>query len=93
MKNDGATSRIERHKRGKAIRKKCPRTSQGEYAPRSKSQDIIKLLEESDADRISGLTYPGRLESPEWFRRLLVRTTCRVPSSRPSVPDMPQRPH
>jgi uncharacterized protein (DUF2252 family) len=50
-----ASSRVERRKQGKALREKCPRTSQAEWKPRSKSQDIIKLLEESDADRIAGL--------------------------------------
>src|SRR5271157_484240 len=49
------TTRAERRKQGKALREKCPRTSQGEWKPRSKSHDIIKLLEESDADRIPGL--------------------------------------
>jgi uncharacterized protein (DUF2252 family) len=55
MTLDGTASRIERRKQGKALREKCPRTSQGEWKPRSKSQDIIRLLEESDADRIAGL--------------------------------------
>jgi uncharacterized protein (DUF2252 family) len=55
MKIDEATSRVERHKQGKALREKCPRASQGEYTPRSKSQDIIQLLEEGDTDRIAGL--------------------------------------
>jgi len=48
-------SRIERRKQGKALREKCPRTSQAEWKSRSKSQDIVKLLEESDEDRIAGL--------------------------------------
>src|SRR5271165_4891181 len=48
-------SRIERRKQGKALREKCPRTSQAEWEPRKKSQDIVKLLEESDEDRIAGL--------------------------------------
>jgi len=55
MKSSKITTRAERRKQGKALREKCPRTSQGEWKPRSKSQDIIKLLEESDADRIPGL--------------------------------------
>ena len=55
MKSGGITSKAERRKQGKALREKCPRTSQGEWKPRSKSQDIIKLLKESDADRIPGL--------------------------------------
>ena len=48
-------SRIERRKQGKALREKCPRTSQAEWKPRSKSQDIVELLKESDEDRIAGL--------------------------------------
>jgi uncharacterized protein (DUF2252 family) len=55
MKLNSTTSRVERHKQGKALRVKCPRASQGEYKVRSVSQDIIQLLEESDADRIAGL--------------------------------------
>jgi uncharacterized protein (DUF2252 family) len=55
MKSAVALSKAERREQGKALRDKCPRTSQGEWKPRSKSQDIIKLLEESDADRIAGL--------------------------------------
>ena len=55
MESDVASSKAERRKQGKALRDKCPRTAQAEWKPRSKSQDIIKLLEESDADRIPGL--------------------------------------
>lgn len=55
MTLDGTASRIERRAQGKALRKKCSRTAQGEWKPRSKSDDIIKFLEESDADRIVGL--------------------------------------
>jgi len=55
MKSSKITTRAERRKQGKALREKCPRTSQGEWQPRPKSQDIVKLLEESDADRIPGL--------------------------------------
>ena len=55
MESDVASSKVERRKQGKALRDKCPRTAQAEWKPRSKSQDIIKLLEESDADRIPGL--------------------------------------
>ena len=55
MKSAVASSKAERRKHGKSLRDKCPRTAQGEWKPRSKSQDIIKLLEESDADRIAGL--------------------------------------
>jgi uncharacterized protein (DUF2252 family) len=55
MESSESTSSAERRSQGKALREKCPRTSQGEWKPRSKSQDIIKLIEESDADRIAGL--------------------------------------
>ena len=55
MESSTRTTRAERRRQGKALREKCPRTWQGEWKPRSKSQDIIKLLEESDADRIPGL--------------------------------------
>jgi uncharacterized protein (DUF2252 family) len=55
MESNAITSRAERRSQGKALREKCPRASQGEWKPRSKSQDIIRLLEESDADRIPGL--------------------------------------
>jgi uncharacterized protein (DUF2252 family) len=55
MKSSKSTSRAERRRQGKELRQKCSRASQGEWKPRSKTQDIIKLLEESDADRIVGL--------------------------------------
>jgi uncharacterized protein (DUF2252 family) len=55
MKSAVTTSKVERRKQGKALREKYPRAAQGDWKPRSKSQDIIKLLEESDADRIAGL--------------------------------------
>jgi len=55
MKSGNITSKAERRKQGKALREKCPRSSQGEWKPRFESQDIIKLLKESDADRIPGL--------------------------------------
>jgi uncharacterized protein (DUF2252 family) len=55
MKSAVTTSKVERRKQGKALREKSPRAAQGDWKPRSKSQDIIKLLEESDADRIAGL--------------------------------------
>jgi Uncharacterized protein conserved in bacteria (DUF2252) len=65
-------SKIERRKQGKALREKCPRTSLAEWKPRSKSHDPIKLLEESDADRIPGLIplrYERMSESPFKFYR------------------------
>jgi uncharacterized protein (DUF2252 family) len=50
-----STSRAERRKQGKELRQKCSRASQGEWKSRSPAQDIIALLEESDAGRIVGL--------------------------------------
>src|SRR5271169_1192820 len=55
MESANALSKIERRKQGKALRDDCPRTAQAEWEPRSKSKDIVKLLEESDLDRIPGL--------------------------------------
>ena len=72
MKSAVPLSKMERRKQGKALREKCPRTAQAEWKPRSKSQDIIKLLEESDADRIPGLIpvkYQRMAESPFTFFR------------------------
>ena len=72
MKSNIASSKIERLKQGKALREKCPRTLQAEWKPRSESQDIIRLLEESDADRIAGLIpvkYQRMSASPFTFYR------------------------
>src|SRR5271170_7158119 len=55
MESAPPISKIERRKQGRALREKCPRNSHAEWKPRSKSQDIVKLLEESDLDRIPGL--------------------------------------
>src|SRR5271168_1225618 len=55
MKVIAGLSRIERRKQGKALRAKCSHAAQAEWKPRPKSEDIVKLLEESDADRIPGL--------------------------------------
>ena len=55
MESAAALSKAERRKQGKALRDDCPRTLQAEWKPRSKSKDIVKLLEESDVDRIAGL--------------------------------------
>ncbi|HEX3374084.1 MAG TPA: DUF2252 domain-containing protein [Edaphobacter sp.] len=72
MESSVASSRLERRKQGKALRAKFPRTSQAECKPRSKSIDIIQLLEESDADRIPGLVpvkYQRMAVSPFTFFR------------------------
>ncbi len=72
MKSAVPLSRTERRKQGKALRDKCPRTAQAEWKPRSKSTDIVELLEESDADRIPGLIpvkYQRMSVSPFTFYR------------------------
>ncbi len=72
MQFAAALSKTERRKQGKALRDKCPRHIQAEWKSRSKSQDIIKLLEESDADRIPGLIpfkYQRMSVSPFTFYR------------------------
>lgn len=72
MEPSTASSKLERRKQGKKLREKCPRTSQAEWKPRSKSKDIVKLLEESDADRIGGLIpvkYQRMAVSPFTFFR------------------------
>ena len=72
MKSDNRPSRAERRANGKALREKCPRTSLGEWKLRAKSQDIVALLEESDADRIKGLIplkYQRMAVSPFTFFR------------------------
>jgi uncharacterized protein (DUF2252 family) len=70
--SNDSTSRAARRGQGKELRKKCSRSSQGEWKPRSKSQDIIRLLEESDTDRITGLVplkYQRMSVSPFTFFR------------------------
>ena len=72
MQSAVPVSKTERHKQGKALRDKCSRTAQAEWKPRSKSHDIIALLEESDADRIPGLVpvkYQRMSVSPFTFYR------------------------
>jgi len=55
MESAVGLSKTERRNYGKALRNKCPRTLQAEWKPRSKSKDIVDLLQESDIDRIPGL--------------------------------------
>src|SRR5208283_902187 len=65
-------SKLERRKQGKALREKCPRSSLAEWKPRSQSLDPLKLLEQTDADRIPGLIplrYERMSESPFKFFR------------------------
>ena len=74
MKRQSATalSKAERRKHGKALRERCPRASQAEWKARPKSQDVIKLLEGLDVDRIPGLIpvkYQRMAVSPFSFYR------------------------
>src|SRR5271170_7153810 len=72
MKSAVASSKVEKRKQGKALRAKHSRTAQGEWKPRAKSQDIVKLLEESDVGRIKGLLpvkYQRMAVSPFTFFR------------------------
>ena len=55
MKSAVSLSKSDRRKQGKALREKLPRTAHAEWKPRAKTQDIVKLLEESDVGRIRGL--------------------------------------
>jgi uncharacterized protein (DUF2252 family) len=72
MESAVTSSKIERRKQGKTLREKFSRTSHAQWKPRSKSEDIVKLLEESDADRIPGLIpvkYQRMAVSPFTFFR------------------------
>jgi uncharacterized protein (DUF2252 family) len=72
MKSAVTSSKMERRKQGKALREKFPRTAQAAWRARSKSQDIVKLLEESDVGRIAGLLpvkYQRMAVSPFTFFR------------------------
>lgn len=65
-------SNAERCEQGKALREKCSRSEHAKWSPRARSQDIIKLLEESNSDRIPGLiaVWYGRMaQSPFSFFR------------------------
>ena len=65
-------SKAERLKQGKALRDKCSRSEHAKWSPRSRSQDIIRLLEESNSDRIPGLIalrYGRMSQSPFSFFR------------------------
>src|SRR5271168_4452351 len=72
MQSVVVSTKSERRKQGKALREKLPRTAQAEWKPRAKSQDIVKLLEESDVGRIRGLLpvkYQRMAVSPFTFFR------------------------
>ena len=88
MESAVGLSKTERFNHGKALRNKCPRTSQAEWKPRSKSKDIVKLLEESDIDRIPGLIalkYQRMGVSPFTFYRgaaiIQARDLAKAPAS------------
>src|ERR1700687_5285281 len=49
------STRKERFQQGKALREKCSRSMHAKYEPRSSSIYPIKLLEDSNIDRIPGL--------------------------------------
>ena len=71
MKNKPVTNE-ERRKQGKALREKCPRSEHAEWKPRPRSQDIVELLDESNADRIPGLIairYGRMAQTPFTFFR------------------------
>ena len=90
MESTVALSKIERRRQGKALREKCPRASQAEWKPRSKSQDIVKLLEESDVDRIPGLIplkYQRMAVSPFTFFRGSAIIQARDLANAPCVRD------
>ncbi|MFI5322582.1 MAG: DUF2252 domain-containing protein [Thermodesulfobacteriota bacterium] len=65
-------TKAERRMQGKALREKRPRSTHAEWNPRQRSQDIINLLEESNADRIPGLIavrYGRMAQTPFTFFR------------------------
>src|ERR1700760_3284583 len=55
MKSSKITTKAERRKLGKALRESCPRTSQAEWKPRSKSHAIIQARDLATA-KVSGIT-------------------------------------
>jgi uncharacterized protein (DUF2252 family) len=72
MESAVALSKTERRQQGRALRAKCPRKVHAQWKARSKSKDIVKLLEESDVDRIPGLIsvkYQRMAASPFTFFR------------------------
>ncbi len=65
-------TRAERYAMGESLRKKCPRTSHGEWKPSKDRPDPIRLVEESDKGRIPQLVplrHGRMLESPFTFYR------------------------
>jgi hypothetical protein len=65
-------TRAERYAMGESLRKKCQRTSHGEWKPSNDRPDPVRLIEEADKGRIPQLVplRQGRmLESPFTFYR------------------------
>jgi len=65
-------TKAERLQQGKALREKCSRSMHAKYEPRSPLLDVIKLLEDTNNDRIPGLIairYQRMSESPFKFFR------------------------
>ncbi len=65
-------TRAERYAMGESLRKKCPRTSHGEWKPSKDRPDPVRLIEESDKGRIPQLVplrHGRMLESPFTFYR------------------------
>jgi len=65
-------TRAERYAMGESLRKKCPRTSHGEWKPSKDRPDPVRLIEESDKGRIPELVplrHGRMLVSPFTFYR------------------------
>lgn len=65
-------SKAERRKQGRVLREKCARSVHAKWNPRSRSYDVIRLLEDSNSDRIPGLIavrYGRMAQSPFSFFR------------------------
>jgi uncharacterized protein (DUF2252 family) len=70
--NHDTLSKAERRKQGRALREKCSRSAHAVWNPRSRSYNIVGLLEESNSDRIPGLIavrYGRMAQSPFSFFR------------------------
>ena len=65
-------TRAERYATGESLRKKCPRSSHGDWKPSKDRPDPVQLIEESDKGRIPQLVplrHGRMLESPFTFYR------------------------
>ena len=83
-----ATTKEERVRKGKELRKKCPRSKQAEWSESLRLSDPIQLLEDSNNDRISDfipIRYQRMSESPFAFFRgsaiIQARDLANSPSS------------